>query len=584
MFLFLNTLKSLFPLKNLLFGKSPIVNTGTSLKSGNTEAKFIGSNCLTFDGVDDRIGLANKISYFDDTANPWTIEFPVFHINNTNTEMYISNYGPEVQGFYLARAATSGKMVLMLRKVATTDSLNFSWTNPVPNNQWVRVRITYNGNKRANGCKLYFDGVEQVAKESVTETLSSNFLVTTALTTTIGTYQTSSTPTYASFFLGSMAYMKACSVVLNGTEEMTNADILNIDFSVGTGTLIFDKRTGQKNNATMVNFTQPTCWATRTQNLHHHNISKGFSNYLKGNKTNTALTINESRFKDFGTNNFWVKVNFFMHTAVATTNEVLFGIYKNETVSNRIALFLGTTGVLHCFIAFGATSFSIPAGAIVSTGSRKEVLINVNRTGNMDVYLNGTLYGTVNISSLSSTPFTTTYLFSMFKGIDVTNADFLFCNQSISEVAMGYGLAPVDGSTDNLTPDICHFVTSPYNSTVLDLVAKTNYAVANGTIQRFPIGADMINDAIGSPVITPAGSFHNGAETNIDFTNGGVNTSIPITYNNVVFNSVLTNPFFYRKIKQAGFAIRNDRYLIYATTQVGSALNKINKYIQDKIL
>jgi hypothetical protein len=98
-------------------------------------------------------------------------------------------------------------------------------------------------------------------------------------------------------------------------------------------------------------------------------------------------------------------------------------------------------------------------------------------------------------------------------------------------------------------------------------------------------------DVLGTPLVTavtgytkvsenPSSTlYHNGAESNIDFTNGGTNTSIPSTYNNVTFDSSLLNPYFYRKSKSGANTLRNDRYLIYSVVQ--DETTKIERYTRE---
>jgi len=122
------------------------------------------------------------------------------------------------------------------------------------------------------------------------------------------------------------------------------------------------------------------------------------------------------------------------------------------------------------------------------------------------------------------------------------------------------------------------------NGDVYACVAGGDIYKMSGSVYQIKMptkNTDLTKDITGNTLMYPAGNYHNSAETLIDFTNGGINTTIPSTYNAVAFNSVLANPFFYRKLLLNGQSIRNDRYLIYSATQVEPSLTKITTYTQD---
>lgn len=94
-----------------------------------------------------------------------------------------------------------------------------------------------------------------------------------------------------------------------------------------------------------------------------------------------------------------------------------------------------------------------------------------------------------------------------------------------------------------------------------------------------PSGYTKISD-------NPAGAYHNGAETLIDFTN---NVLSPEAVRNSwetawAFNSARTNPEFKRTLTSGGIDHRVDRFLAYRTALTGTNLSKVNKYVTTKAI
>jgi hypothetical protein len=94
-----------------------------------------------------------------------------------------------------------------------------------------------------------------------------------------------------------------------------------------------------------------------------------------------------------------------------------------------------------------------------------------------------------------------------------------------------------------------------------------------------PTGYTKIRD-------NPAGAYHNGCETLIDFTGGvlspeAVRNSWETAWS---FNTARVNPEFKRTLTSGGVDYRADRFLAYRDALSGTNLSKVNKYVTTKAI
>jgi len=132
------------------------------------------SNVKFVPGHDGRHGIQLHDSVFsmDKSVNqfertqPYSIDFwlklprkPYFDSTRPlgpSASILYNNGGVEAQGYELAMS--NNKLAYSITHVAPTDMLLVSTKADVPTGRWVHVTSTYDGNSKATGIKLYFDG------------------------------------------------------------------------------------------------------------------------------------------------------------------------------------------------------------------------------------------------------------------------------------------------------------------------------------------------------------------------------------------------------------------------------------------
>ena len=574
---------SLFPLTNLLFGKNTLINTGTGLASGTKTAKFIQSSALTFDGLDDRIALKSKVSWFDTTTNAWTVEFYVSLVAYPVTFASVISNGLNTTGFRIGFTST-GKLLLLLRNTATTNELSISTDSVLPLSTWTKVRVTYDGSRNTSGCKIYFNDVNVTVTVGF-NTLSSD-VTQTSLTTLIGSTQLLATPTYQYFLSGSIFGLKAWKSVVSPSDTTTVFDLFNYNLAENNGAVIYDN-TSTKNHGAIVNFNLATCWTTK-QDLYHYNITKGFSSALIGNKTDGVIEITDAKYKNRGTSNFWIRTRFIASYVVTSATEVLCGCAVSGAGTSSYAFYINNTGKLNFYFKVtGGTTKVCTSLAQLVAGSYYDAFVNVDRAGNVSLYLNNVLQQANSISADAALTMSCTNNFTICAGFTGASKSE-FAAQIIYGISTGNGLLPTNGTQDSVTPDIANLIGMPYSAGMVETIFNVAYLATAGTLYNSKIPstlADVNIDMVGYTTQAIADGWHNGAETKLDFTNNGINSTIPATYNAVVMNSAISdNKFFYRQNTNNGLSVRNDRYLIYSVVQTGSALAKILKFITTNVL
>jgi len=519
--------KSLLPSKNLLFGKTSLINTGMSLKSGTVEASFVQSGCLDFDGTNDYVALLNKITHVLNTNNPFS--FRCFVNMDSVLAVYLFNTYNLTEQKGINIVLTSGMPTLLIRST-TSNNIKVAMTNPaLVINTTYELHFTYNGSKNGSGVTLAINRI------AMTPDIQSNNLTADDITPTTPTTYICCTHTgsaTANFTNGRIWGVKMWSTVVTATNDTTIADILDLPFGCGNGGLVCDC-SGNNNHGILTNFTLPTAWAIK-QNVFHSNISKGFSTFSLGNGTDGYYKIDESRFKQRGTSNFWIRSKVLIRTS-ASNQGIAGSTYSGG--ANRYGFFISSTNTLSVRLNIGAVSLSGETG-ILTDGSFADCFLNVNRSGNAEFWVNGVLIASADISSEVATNFicgNSMYIHQFGNTTDIPTPSY-YSLSYIGLVSMGTGLLPTNGSHDAVTPDICDFVQEPNGTRLIDRVTNTYYSVTSGTIYNVKSpskNSDNTKDLNGNSILYPAGNYHNGAETLLDFTNGGTYTSIKESIGNV---------------------------------------------------
>jgi len=123
------------------------------------------------------------------------------------------------------------------------------------------------------------------------------------------------------------------------------------------------------------------------------------------------------------------------------------------------------------------------------------------------------------------------------------------------------------------------------NSNWLDTSGGGTNGIVNGSpTNRYIPAKTTTLDVLNATLTNPAGAYHNGAETLIDFT-GNVLSPVAVRNSwetNWAFNTARVNPEFKRTLTSGGVDDRADRFLAYRNALSGTNLTKVQKYVATK--
>jgi hypothetical protein len=308
----------------------------------------------------------------------------------------------------------------------------------------------------------------------------------------------------------------------------------------GAGDLTCDN-SGNNNHGILTNFDIATCW--QKQDIFHQNISKGFSVATKGNGANSYYRINSAVLKNYDMNDWWFSCEFVTPPVITADVRTIVGPYSSvgTDVRTGFLLYNNNTSLYFSFIINSTTRLDyIILNATLLTKTKYKVTCALNRTTQkFYIFLNDVYHGYKDAISID--PFNTSTDFYFHAHPTLIN-ETVFEQFGVHNI-LNYktGIATVTDVTDvtTLVADKAILIPGPNGQGLIDTINNKRYTPVN-TIYTPKIPAqltDPTKDILGNTLLYPAGNFHNGAETLIDFGADGNNEDILRTTSNLWYRT-----------------------------------------------
>lgn len=479
-------------------------------------AALVGSACADFDGTNDAVLLPTAgIDLTDFTVSAW-----INPDDLTSTVLF----GSSVAGSDYIRITTTS---VVFRAGGSNYTIT---TDPdFVTGSWQHFMLTRSGST----ITAYRNGVSIGSTTAVTTSYNIN---------RIGVFGTSSFP-----WNGKVADVRVFSDVLTSDErtwvytngasgtDPTAANLeLHLPLAEGAGITTYDI-SGNSNHGTATNITPASFWGT-TQDVYHYNILSGYNQSYKFDGVDDYFNTGFQAFPSAGRVDCW-----FTYSVAGSDFDFLFA--TQDATPNRVGIHIPSTG--NTLIYLGAL-----AGASKATG------FELGDTVKLSLVWDGAEawveVDDVQVDTKSAYTATVTTTLDMLIG--ARNRTSIIEHHSPQTI---HRLRVLDAS----------------DATLYDTLTD-GWGTPNSAPEavRLPVGVlTGINDR-------PAGVWHNGAETKIDFT-GGV--AIPGTSGwetAWAFHDTRTNPLFNRERTTNSIITKADRFLAYSTALSGADLTAVQAY------
>lgn len=433
--------------------------------------KLIQSNCVLLDGVDDHILLSSKIILPVDGVATWSVYFRYYQDDDSGS-MLFGTFNETSNRFYLL----GGGNVITRVHLDNGEYFDLLFNPSTHIQEWVEGVFSYTGSTFT----LTMNGVNYAYSAGSWAGATTSFEIDD-----IGNPYNN----FAFAFPGNVCDFR---VVLDGSE------VLNLPIAEGADDIIYDT-SGNNNHGVLTNGTLTNVWS-RTQDLFHYNLISGHNRLLAFDKTNDFVSM------DIG--------SFYADNDIIT---LTFNIHKlSSDLTMMITLGTDINNAFHIIDSSGSLRFDLN----VATALRSRTV-----TFSPGIY-------TVKIDKNAADG----------SKLTITAPDASVYTDNVSSAGRGHradgdlyiGKRPVlnDLFSDGLLSDIKLYddsdvLTHSYEgyggkaSDWYDLVGEAHGVVSGSPATLYlPALSDGSASATGSPVLHPTGSFHNGAETKIDFTGG----------------------------------------------------------------
>lgn len=464
------------------------------------DAKLIKSHCATFDGVDDGINVP-KAGLQPTTAvtmsawiKPGTVSGQDRILTMpTDTATLYFNGSLDGLTFYVNTTST-GRLVAFNRSIAA--------------GVWTHVAVTYDST--TGWIYGYVDG------EQVVSNLFSGTILVGESEFGIGNNGVNS-----HHFSGSIADARLYETALSPENifaiyrgESVNATPLgHWPLAEGAGTTAFDV-SGNNRHGTVKNANLATFWGT-TQDNYHRNIAIGFDQVLEFDGVNDKIE-SVANVPLMPTNATTIAFWAFLPSSNAAQQNIVtmngLAVYKNGS-TQKVSLYTHTdTNMLH--------------SSAVMPRDRWCHIVATYDNGTAKVYIDGVLDNTTtgNASNLSAGA-----VQKLFVGV-ASNGTSSWVTGRLRDVRIyNQAVSASDASVLALGADIIlqPVLHLPLNegsgTTAVDIAGGNNGTITGATWTKQPAAAKNVSLIDDGGVDRPAGNWHNGAETHLDFTNGEPN-------------------------------------------------------------
>ena len=444
-------------------------------------------------------------------------------------------------------------VALNLGNAAGAFSGRVESTSAIAVEQWHSYAMTFSGGT----VKLYVDGLPVSTSSTGTIPTSLNLANTDV---SVGSVLSSGNIAGTTSFGGQLANIRVFNTVIlsdsdvlalhNGTEPSSGHSTLNLPISEGTGSVSHDV-TEHGNDCNWLN--APT-WAK--QDNYPYNLVNGCSKHLWFNSTTANVNFNKSLLPETG--DFFIEMKLMVPTTLTSTSG------NTYIVDHFLAGPVGRGGL---YINDGNIGYGNFGGTSMNISGQK---------------INDGIVHTIKLTRVGN-------LFSLFVDdvLDVSGSTPNPIYQQNTSIGAGGSGRLMQGIIYWVNFNNEYFINGGTNelSSWYDSVGDAVVTSIGGSPSNIFIPAiNSTTDALGQTPRNPAGAYHNGAETLIDFTNGVLSPEAVINNweDDWAFNDARTNPKFKRTLTLDGVDRRADRFLAYRDTLSGDNLTKVNKYVETK--
>lgn len=493
------------------------------------QAALLDSNCGTFDGVDDKATGVGRAT--TGTINALTVTARLRRNSQTGTKELIREWAASNQSWAIDVSTATGQIIFYLSQNGTAvGSVTFAYN--IPLSVWTHVAVQYDST--GPNVKLFIDGV-LVETVSRAETSLFNGVSNVTVGNTLG---------------ASICNMQVYQAALSTADVLALANGGTIAtqpradwaFSEGDDDTIHDS-SGNGKHLTLTGHAISTFWGTK-QSVYHRNISKGHriatatgaGRTFDGTSQYFAEPIASLPLVHSGANAFWFAV--YCNLDDVAAQRTLLARWNASGNQRGLHLYVSASGYQWYASANGTTSTGVPAAGAAVAGVDQFVFAAFDNVANqLQLAVDS---GSVQVNSFSGPIFNSTAPFTVGAKGDFTER----LDGDIELVAMGICSPTLfatirdtirNGGTPLSYEDLTAQQKSDWGVTIwcdcderepLLRDKHNGYTFAGNNMPRIPARNDGLLGADGGAITNPAGSWHNGAETKINFT-GGV--SAPFT-------------------------------------------------------
>ena len=543
----------------------PLQSTGVC----PVHAKLSQSNCATFDGSNDFIYMGNPYSLPTD----WTMAAWV-NWNGASAGAVIGRF--DGTGGYSIYVTATGQV----QAYSGTGYARVNSTPVIASGVWTHVMARWNG----TSLQVWFDGVEVETTTSGTPAdppASGHFNL--GANSPDGVSSGSRFPGSicdAQYYEAAIADGDIRLIYEGGTADSV-AVLGHWPLSEGGGHIAYDI-SGNGNDGTCTNITTSTFWGTK-QDVYHHNIREGFdqvgtldsADYIVWNET--PLDLNATSFT------MW------MRFCTTDTSFRLWDFRGTGTNGDQRGIQVGCLNNpdwRNIVIDDGAGNYVRFDGAAFNEDDDEWHSLGITfdtTTGTAKLYIDGTLADTqtdANLINANLNPDGRSPRFGNAADTGTHQYSGEFRDLRLYDVVLEAGdISSLHSGTSITTdPRGSWPIDEGYGLTVYDRIG-TKHGTAEGVTEAELWALKIPAGIIQTTPNHPAGPYHNGAETELDFT-GGVSFPGSSTWtSDWAFHDARTNPEFARELTSQEVVVRVDRFLTYNDALTGSDLTEVENFV-----
>ena len=509
------------------------------------------SNCIDFNGSNQYATLGAGLTIFDNSTNSWKVKIKFIPDTISGIHRLVAQQvgSGTFKGISVYHNGSSLR-VDIISNVTTQQMMAVINGLSLVAGTYYEVEVSYNGSKLVSGVTWLVNGVSYPSIDGITNTLTSSDIAS-------GQNFNIGRDSAALYYDGKIMYAE----VLDGS----NNSLARYTFGGGVGTILYDS-SGNDRHMTLYN--APT-WST--QNNYHANIVNGFRPYISLDGTSGAIRY--ANTVDVNLSGATIRTKFKITPqgtwkgAIVAKGGLAGGWLIGAQGGSFMRIFIKRAGLSADYTAFDSTETFV-------VGTTYDVDITFTQTSVVSATRNGVAMTFT--QSVSPTGVYGDSTAGLSIGDRETPTPYTY-QGLVSDVKIyKNGVLKVDSNVAILSGTVC----------VNNADTSKNGTLSGGYTRPLIPALNTTTDVFNATLTNPAGAYHNGAETLIDFT-GGVASPVAVinawetTWG---FNTARTNPEFKRTLTSGGVDARADRFLGYSQTLSGTNLSKVNKYVTTKAI